>query len=466
MMTNKNKRKGSQYTWQFFLITCLLLVQMTYTEKAAALGPDVVVTNLNEGLTAEELVAKIIGENSLDVRNVTFTGSELAVGTFNEGLETFGVDSGIVLSTGQAKDIIGPNRLNEPKSTELGKPGDADLSALVNGSTTYDATILEFDFLPQSDTISIQYVLTSEEYPDSLSFSDVFGFFVNGQNIAWLPGKEIPVTITNINHVSNSEYYLDNPEDNPIYNTSMNGMTVVLTAESSVNVGQWNHIKLAIADYKDSILDSNILIKSGSMTDERPVLEALTLNSSASKLRIGETEQLVVTGKYSNGMTKDVTSEAIYQSSNEEIVTVSETGILTGVASGTAVISATYRGQTVEVSVQVRSNQGQGKVNPWRPLGKISLNRDFYKIREGEATRITVGAYYLDNHTENVTSKATYTSSKEAIVTVNEEGEITAHQEGIAVITVRYNGKIAEAEIEVLPASVPEGGSGILLPVK
>jgi hypothetical protein len=55
---------------------------------------------------------------------------------------------------------------------------------------TFDATVLEFDFVPTFSTVQFQYVFSSEEYSDfsNTSFNDVFAFFVNGVNIAVVPG--------------------------------------------------------------------------------------------------------------------------------------------------------------------------------------------------------------------------------------------------------------------------------------
>jgi len=49
------------------------------------------------------------------------------------------------------------------RSVTLNCPGDPDLTAL-SGRNTYDATTLEFDFIPTDSTLYMQYVFSSEEY--------------------------------------------------------------------------------------------------------------------------------------------------------------------------------------------------------------------------------------------------------------------------------------------------------------
>ncbi|MEZ5148253.1 MAG: choice-of-anchor L domain-containing protein [Bacteroidales bacterium] len=52
----------------------------------------------------------------------------------------------------------------------------------ITTSTTYDASVLEFDFVPETDTIRFKYVFGSDQYSEwvSSTFNDVFGAFIAG----------------------------------------------------------------------------------------------------------------------------------------------------------------------------------------------------------------------------------------------------------------------------------------------
>jgi uncharacterized repeat protein (TIGR01451 family) len=157
-------------------------------------------------------------------------------------------------------------------TTQHGTPGDDDLSALV-GTTTYDAAVIEFDFIPANDFISFQYVFGSEEYLEYVGtqFNDVFAFFVNGVNYALLPNGDV-VSINTVNLQQNSEYYIDNdPRINPeaAYDTEMDGFTTVLTFLAPVASGEVNHLRIAVADVQDRWYDSAVLIKTGSLTSRK-----------------------------------------------------------------------------------------------------------------------------------------------------------------------------------------------------
>ena len=234
-------------------------------------------------LTPEDLVNMLIGPG-VTVTNVTFTGANCAVGTFTGGSGIIGFESGIILSSGDIGLVRGPNTYDDT-SWDNGLPGDEDLEELIPGFTTYDASVLEFDFTCESGAeLQFQYILTSEEYNEWVFqyYNDVFGFFLNGVNIAVVPGTDnTPVSIDNINcgnpydppnDGNNCNLFINNDlSDNGGYiNTEMDGLTLVFTATESISAGQQNHIKLAIADAGDRVLDSNMFLVANSFTCALP----------------------------------------------------------------------------------------------------------------------------------------------------------------------------------------------------
>lgn len=246
------------------------------------------VTDLTGGLTPQALAQSLAG-SGVTISNVTYQGNNLSAGEFSGGTGILGIESGVVLSTGHAKGIIGPNvdaGGTASPSFDNGLPGDSSLAGLA-GTTignTFDATVLEFNFVPVGNTISFNYVFGSEEYNEFVNagFNDVFGFFLNGQNVALVPGSNTAVGVDTVNLTTNPQFYVNNatgsdpnPATPPLLNTDLDGLTKVLTVTANVNPGVVNHIKLAIADTGDGILDSDVMIQSGSFTSPpMPQLEA------------------------------------------------------------------------------------------------------------------------------------------------------------------------------------------------
>ncbi|MBI4313101.1 MAG: choice-of-anchor L domain-containing protein, partial [Chloroflexi bacterium] len=233
--------------------------------------------DLSAGPTPADLVNALLGAG-IPVSGITYTGVPASAGFFSHGTGIVGPEGGIILSSGGISNVIGPNG-ERGITLQTGTPGDSQLDILA-GFPTYDATVLEFDFIPSTNVISFEYVFGSDEYNEWVGseFNDVFAFYVNGVNCAVLPGGA-PVSINTVNAghggfppVNPGLYINNDPFDDPIApsplrNTEMDGLTKVLGCEAVVAPGVKNHIKLAIADASDRILDSNVFIKAGSFKD-------------------------------------------------------------------------------------------------------------------------------------------------------------------------------------------------------
>lgn len=235
--------------------------------------------------TAEELVQDVLINGCVTADNITnvgnFSGSNAAIGYFNANGTSFPFNAGIILSSGLATEAPGSG--GTFASTSLGLGGDNDLDDLLSGFwSSQDAVILEFDFVPSSDTIQFRYIFGSEEYPEYVnsSYNDVFGFFITGpnpaggnynsQNIALIPGTSNYVSIDNVNNGTNNtgpctncSYYVNNSSGSI---TVYDGLTTPLTAWALVTPCQTYHIKLAIADAGDQIYDSGVFIEAGSFS--------------------------------------------------------------------------------------------------------------------------------------------------------------------------------------------------------
>lgn len=251
------------------------------TTNAVPKGSRVLVTTDMNSLTLPQLVQALLGPGVV-ASNISLNGAPVAAGTFQSGLGIIGIDNGIVLSSGDIASVPGPNT-SDFTSTSNAAPGDAQLDTLTT-SPTYDACVLEFDFsCPSASQISFQYVFSSEEYNEFVAtqYNDVFAFFLNGVNIATLPGG-VAVAINNVNcgnpydpaFGGNCGLYINNScadlpggtfPCNPPFDTEMDGLTVVLTATGTLLPGV-NHIRLAIADAGDDIYDSNVFIRGQSFT--------------------------------------------------------------------------------------------------------------------------------------------------------------------------------------------------------
>jgi hypothetical protein len=231
---------------------------------------------VNQNNNANQLVNNILG-SGISTSNITSTGASGAFGTFTGGTSAgIGIESGIMLSSGNIVDAVGPNS-NDATATNHGTAGDNDLTQ-ISGNFTFDAAILTFDFISDGGDIFFNYVFASEEYNEYVnsSVNDSFAFFLDGSNIALIPGTNTPVSINTVNggnpfgsNASNSQFFNNNDlqDGGPFFDMEYDGFTDVFQA-SFIGLSAGNHsISLKIADAGDSILDSTVFIEAGSLSD-------------------------------------------------------------------------------------------------------------------------------------------------------------------------------------------------------
>jgi hypothetical protein len=238
--------------------------------------------------------------------NVVFTGTATSAGLFTTTSNIIGFESGIILSSGHVNNVVGPNTQDGITAVN-NTPGDANLNSLIPGYTTYDATVLEFDFtVPAYTGLTFQYVFASDEYNEYVhsQYNDVFGFFLDGANIALIPGTSTPVSINNVNNGNpygtnpvNPEYYNNNDlnDGGGLINTEMDGFTVVLAATAQVLPGD-HHMKLAVADAGDFNLDSNVFLKAESFVINGPPV----ISADNSSVTVDEGTLATNTGPWSD----------------------------------------------------------------------------------------------------------------------------------------------------------------------
>ncbi|MDX9931097.1 MAG: choice-of-anchor L domain-containing protein [Bacteroidales bacterium] len=245
---------------------------------------------VTSGLTAAQYVDFLVG-SGITYSNVVYTGDPAAIGKFITGTTptNLGLTSGVIMSSGYVNgtgtQAIGSPVSNFVSTTFTNIYTDANLQSLIPSYTVEDATKIEFDFIPVSDTIRFRYVFGSEEYLEwvSSSFNDVFGFFISGpnpaggnyssHNIARIPNTTLPVTIDNINTGSYSQYYVNN-EGLGGTTIVFDGFTTVLTAWAVVTPCVQYHIKLAIGDAGDQSYDSGVFLEANSFSS--PTLNVST----------------------------------------------------------------------------------------------------------------------------------------------------------------------------------------------
>lgn len=221
--------------------------------------------------------------NGVSIFNVTYNGSPNAIGYFTASNTTLNMNGGLVMTTGSINDVPGPNN-STGSGTDNTYPGDADLTALAQ-CNTFNAAVLEFDCVPYDDTLYFNFMFGSEEYMEWVSggFNDVFAIFISGpnipfQNMAWIPNTTTPVSVLNVNANTNPAFYVDHTGDTFV---QYDGTTTNMLATIPVVSANVYHLKIAIADALDGVVDGGVFLEVGSFRTAGPAgINHYTVNES------------------------------------------------------------------------------------------------------------------------------------------------------------------------------------------
>ena len=113
---------------------------------------------IDTSYSPEQIIRKFLlnEESDLIIKNVSFKGKRQSMGYFYNETPLDVINQGVLLSTGDVFDAMGPN-----KSAITGTRGsgwsDKDLQAVATG-VVMDAVALEFDLIALRDSIVFEYV--------------------------------------------------------------------------------------------------------------------------------------------------------------------------------------------------------------------------------------------------------------------------------------------------------------------
>ena len=154
---------------------------------------------------------------------------------------------------------------------------------------------------------------------------------------------------------------------------------------------------------------------------------AVSLNKSTLSLKVGESSTLRATISPSDATDKGV----IWTSNRTSVATVSSSGVVTGKAAGTAVITVRTNdgGKTSTCNVTVTSNpEPGGEIN----VSQISISPSSATLAVGGTRQFSVTITPANATNQGVS----WSSSNTSVASVNSDGLVTAKAEGQATITV------------------------------
>ncbi|MEX0377357.1 choice-of-anchor L domain-containing protein [Bacillus sp. S4] len=421
-------------------------------EAGKSNNPDISVSTLDDNVKAEQLAKKLVGDG-VEIRNVKYKGANQAAGTFQAKQNIFGMEGGVILSTGNAKGIIGPNKYKS--YTQINnQPGDSDVEELKgNGLKTFDASVLEFEFKPAKEKMNVQYVLTSEEYEEFEHYEDIVGLFVDGKNIALVPNRPwAPSTVT-INKW-NSSHYISNTSG--FKNTEMDGMSKVLEAKTSLKVNQWNKVKMVIADGSDNGVDSNLLIHNIKFEDEVEKDSEIQIKSFSTQDINAEKAKIVATFKRTNNLSNQASVNwklvlPKMMNSAEQIKQQGKLIFEKNESEKSIEMEVNKEERDLQISLYSPSENAQisESANYNLFLRGITIQPTPMKLALGEEQQFKVMAHYRDGKEIDVTENVELEFSKPDIVQLNTKNKLIGKQYGAIDMKATYGNTPGWSHISV-----------------
>ena len=296
-----------------------------------------------------------------------------------------------------------------------------------------------------------------------LSFTTgCLGFFNNKPIIGSTPGTTAKVGIEYTYEIDATDpdddvlaYSLSDESEKPT-GMVINGTTgAVSWIPTEAQVGVEYQIIIEVNDGNVSVFQNFPI------TVVEAELSSIEVVPSEMRIPIGDSETIAsITAYYDNETTAEVelnSTDVSYISDDEEIATVSELGVITGVTEGTAVITVTYTEgeitKTATITVTVPSNLNQIKVLP-----------EFMIILEGNSESITSIKAYHEGSTTPVDialNEAIYTvdsTDTSDIITVNASGMVTgelASEDWQTVIVSYTEGSITQTDTVYVKIELP-----------
>lgn len=163
----------------------------------------------------------------------------------------------------------------------------------------------------------------------------------------------------------------------------------------------------------------------------------ITFTEKAAVVNVGETKPLTVT------LTKKSASASItFESSDTAVATVDAAGKVTGVAKGTAVITAkTYNNRSATCPVAVLGGKAPEK---------LTVNAQAVSLQAKETFQLTPSVE------EGAEAVYTYATANKKIATVSAEGVITGKKKGTTTITVKTHNGLTESVSVIVKGKLKE----------
>lgn len=162
------------------------------------------------------------------------------------------------------------------------------------------------------------------------------------------------------------------------------------------------------------------------------VLESLKLEPGPVVLPLDYTLKVEAQGTFSDGSTRDISADVSWKVS-KNIAAISATGVLSGIKTGTAEITAADHASGLEVP----SKEALPLVVTDAALAKLSVEPKTVTVTKGMTKSLSASGLFSDGSSLDLTSQTIWRTSSADVVSVDRKGTVTAIAKGTASISVK-----------------------------
>jgi len=182
---------------------------------------------------------------------------------------------------------------------------------------------------------------------------------------------------------------------------------------------------------------------SASLTVMAPTvtLMSIAIAPSSASIAVGATQQFTATATYSDGSNANVSSTAVWTVAAPAVATVNPSGLVTGAAAGSTMVTASLSGITGSTSLTVTAAA--------LTLTSIAVGPSSASIAVGVTQQFTATATYSNGSTANVSATATWAVATPAVATINSSGLATGLAAGSTAVTASLSGITGSASLGV-----------------
>jgi trimeric autotransporter adhesin len=287
---------------------------------------------------------------------------------------------------------------------------------------------------------------------------------IGSSTVTAISGSITGSTLATVNASNLSSISITTPYSTIAENTSVqftatgvftNGTTIDLTGKAT-----WSSSQSSVATVSTGVAQGlaagsttisatlGSIGSSANLIVTNATVMSILVTPTGQTIRPQTTLRFTATGIFSDASSQDISQDVNWASDNTAVATIGNSsggvGVATGIAAGTANISATLESVTGSVVLAVNS----------ATLQSISLSPPTAVLGAGATLQIEATGSYSDGTTQHINGLLTWSSSAPGVASISSAGLATGQSAGPAIITASYLSLSSTANL-VVESSAP-----------